>query len=275
MKNFIKYKIAVCFLLLMSVACDQDQDVSPIQDPATKPLISIARTDGGSNTLVEGDVLEYTITTDKMMAKEMVFSLVVNGGEVDETDFLIEGGVLAPYTTSTTMTVTVLADDVPELGEDAELTIEATDYATNWRLNPAAETAEMSTSVANVNMDGVVSIALSWPNPEDDLDFYIFTSGGSNWGGGASAGSTNPEVNLNLWPEDPNGDYYVEMDPFHLEGTSTPYKLSLGLPDGSVQFIEGVFDTANAESWETGPGGYRLLKVTVLDGAVTFTNLAP
>jgi hypothetical protein len=172
------------------------------------------------------------------------------------------------------MTITVLEDDFPEPTEKLALEIGAFDIADNWQLNPASDVEAVNLDLTNVNQEGVLTIAISWPNHDDDLDMYIFSATiNDDWGGNDGATGNNPEILTSLWPSDPNGTYYVGIDPYHLEASSTPYTFHIGFEDGTVQTITGVFDASNLDAYEVDNGAYRLLKIDILDGAVTVTHV--
>lgn len=272
MKNIMKYKIAILVILMASfAACDQEQDLAKPIDPTEKAEITITRVDG-LTTVEEGDVLEFEITSNKMLKTAIDFTAALTAAGVDGLDYEVEGGILAPYTTSTTMSIHVLDDGFPELAETLSLEIGAFDIAQNWRLSPESDIASVSTQVANVNEEGVITIAVSWPNHDDDLDLYIWSVAEDDvWG--ASAGSDNPEISTALWPEDPNGTYYVGFEPYHLEASTTPYTFSIGFEDGTVQIIEGVYDSE--ATYDIDGSAVRLLRIELLDGVATITNLNP
>lgn len=259
------------------MSCDQEQKVEPVVGPENKAVVTIERTDGGSSTVTEGDVLVYTITSNKMVETAIDFStLFAAASGASEGDFEITGGTLAPYDLSTTMTITVANDGFPELTEKLEMDISAANWGQNWQLNPSSDVEKVALDVANVNEEGVVTIGLNWPDNHDDLDFYITTSSGANWGGSASATGAIPEINTSLWPSDPDGTYYVLVDPYHLEGkTATNYSIHIGLEDGTVQIFEGVIDTTNPDAYQMEDGLYKLAEIVVAGGVVTATNLAP
>lgn len=258
---------------MVFAACDPEQEVSPVIDASQKALVSITRTDDGTGSaIVEGDVLEFEITTSKMLKNSVDFAAILTEGSgVDESDFEVEGGVLNPFTTKTTMSITVLNDGFPELGEKLEFEIGAFDIAQNWILSPESDIEEVSLDVANVNEAGVITIALSWPNHDDDLDLYIYSVAADDFWG-SSAGSDNPEITTALWPSDPNGTYYVGFDPYHLDGEGTDYTISIGFEDGTVQIFNGRFELADIDTYQVDGGALRLLQIDLTDGQASIIN---
>lgn len=278
MKNIMKIKALALFASLAFMAsCSQDQEVSEVMDPSTKPLVTITA-EGDVSTATEGDTLYFTITTDKMFTSPIDFTVVVDGESVgSEADFEVIGGTLPAYTSSTEVAVVILEDNFPEVTEALQFSLGAFNIAQNWRMNPASAPFEANVAVENVNQEGVITVALSWPDPDHhiDLDFYIIrSSNGSNWGGNDAATGANPEINVNLWPDDPNDTYYILMDPYELDGNPTvDYTISLGFEDGSVETYEGTFDTSMLDSYTVDFGLYRLMEITILDGTVTVEHL--
>jgi hypothetical protein len=277
MKKYIYKALALLAFTGILASCYQEQDVEPVVPASTKAVITIERVDGLSS-VSEGDTLEFVITSSKMLESSIDFSAILAETAVaeEEVDYAVIGGVLSPYSTSTTMQVVVLDDGFPEMSEKLAFEIDAASVGQNWQLNPESEVETVDVDVANINQEGVITIALTWPNHDDDLDMYIFSvEEDDDWGGFDAATGANPEINTNLWPSDPNGTYYVGIDPFHLEEASTPYTFHIGMEDGSVQIIEGVFDTSKIDSYAVDNGAYRLLQIDIVDGAVTITHVAP
>jgi hypothetical protein len=129
----------------------------------------------------------------------------------------------------------------------------------------------------NYNDPSVLTIAFGWPNPDDDIDCFAYY-GADDWG--TAATSDNPEILTSIWPDDPNGTYYFGIDPYIVNTPTFDYTISIGHPNGEVQFITGTFDTENLDSytvdtyddWEGYPT-YRLLEIENTDGVFTITNL--
>ena len=283
MQRILNYKIlATAFLAFGLSACDQDKDVEPVIDANSKATYTITRIDegAGNNTVTEGDILEYEITTSKMLEGAVDFTAEFNeaaaASGLDDHDYIISGGVLPAYATSTTFTVEIVNDGFPEPTETLDFDLGAYDISDNWRLSPASAAQNVNLSVANVNEEGRITIALSWPDDHDDLDMYIFSvNDDDDWGGNASATGDIPEINTNLWPNDPDGTYYVGIDPYSLESGETAYTFNIGLPDGTVTVIEGTFnlEEAIASEMPMDNGAYRLLEIIIAGGNVTINHV--
>jgi hypothetical protein len=272
MKRFINYKILGLALIVSGVAaCDTaDQDVSPIVSPDSYPVATF--TASSSNTsLVEGNAITYTITIDKPLDRALTFSAKVKGGTADEHDFVADAAVLAPYTTQTQLTINAVADDFPEANETLQLEIGVFGIADKYLLNPSTVNPSLDLTIVNLNDPTLLTIAFEWPDPNHNIDIDIVTWRGTTpprpWGDGGATGN-NPEIDMSIWLEDPLGDYYVNImdwgaDPF-------TYKFTIGHPDGTIQIIEGTFNTAdysayildNWTAWGGSYESYRVLKVT-------------
>ena len=86
MKKNIKFKLYGLLLFLFAFAsCETaDQDVSPIISPNSKPIVEITKPLTGS--IVEGSVVEITITFDSAIDRAVTFTPTVTGGTADEDD---------------------------------------------------------------------------------------------------------------------------------------------------------------------------------------------
>lgn len=279
MRNILNYKLLTIGAIAFGFAsCNQDKDVEPVLDASTKPQITFTRV--GEGPVTEGSVVEVEITSDKMMLGAVDFTAAISAAAeaagLHAYDFVVSGASMPAYSKSTIAQITIVEDNVPEPTESWDLNFRAEDIAQNWRLNPNSYEQSLKFDVQNVNVEGKVTIALSWPDEHDDIDMYIFSEDeDDDWGGDDSATGSNPEINMNLWPNDPDGVYYVGINPYHLETGETPYKFSIGFGDGTVQFFEGVFnqEEADAAEWPMDGGNYRLLKITISNGDVTIEHL--
>lgn len=258
MKNFIKYKIgALAFSMLVLAACDE-QEVEAPMDPATKPTVTITRIDD-AGSIEEGDTLIFEITTSKMLEHNSVAFVpsFADVAEVEEgLDYDFEGGVLAPFTTSTTLTVYVYDDGFPEADENFNFEIVAPNWGQSWQLNPQSDVEVIESSVANVNDPESLTIAFGWDDPEHHSDFDLLVNyGETSWG--AAASSANPEIDNSISHNDEgginvnDGTYYVGVDPYDVPDEVTSYTISVGYPDGRVETFQGTFDQSKLDSYPT------------------------
>jgi len=208
-----------------------------------------------------------------MLDRALTFSAKINGGSAGEDDYLAESVVLAPYTTEAKLYIIAIADDFPEVAEDVQMEIGVFGIADKYLLNPGTVNPTLNLSLTNYNDPDVLTVAVGWANHDDDLDVYALL-GTERWG--AAAGSDNPEILTSIWPTDPNGTYYVGIDPYFTNQALVEYTISIGYPDQTVQFITGTFDTENLDSYTQDLYGtapiYRLLTIVNLDGVFTVTH---
>jgi len=274
MRNIFKYNLLGLALIMAGItACNTaDQDVSPIISPDNYPVATFTASSAGT-TLTEGDTLVYTITIDKKIDRALTFSARVTGGTADEADFLAESVVLEPYTTEAKLYIIAVADDFPEVAENIEMEIGVFGIADKYLLNQATVNPTLNLSLTNYNDPDVLTVAVGWANHDDDLDVYALL-GTEMWG--AAAGSDNPEILTTIWPLDPNGTYYVGIDPYIANQPLVEYTISIGHPDQSIEFFTGTFDTENLDSYTQDLYGtapiYRLLTIVNLDGVFTVTH---
>ena len=117
MKYTNVYKLlSLIFLLAGIISCDTlreaDQEVSEVASVANKVRIEAFSTnpaDGGAIT--EGQVIEFNVTIDQPIERSISFNAKLMGGNTDDDDHVgITPGTIAPFYTSTTVTVEVPSD---------------------------------------------------------------------------------------------------------------------------------------------------------------------
>jgi len=278
MRKYFKYNILGLALIVIGVvACETaSQEVSPVISPDGYPVATFTSNLAGTS-ISEGDTIKYTITLDKMLDRALTFTAKVKGGTADETDFTAEGVVLEPYTKEAKFYIIATADNFPEASETLQLEIGVFGIGDRYLLNQSQVNPSLDITIANHNDPDVLTIAFGWPNPDDDIDIFAYY-GSEDWG--TAATSDNPEILTSIWPTDPNGTYYFDIDPFLVNTPTFDYTISIGHPNGNIQIITGTFDTENLDSytvdtyddWGDYPT-YRLLEIENLDGVFTITNL--
>lgn len=182
MKNNILYKlIGLALLLVIVAACETaDQEVSPTVSPDGYPMVTFTPADTYS-ALTEGDTVVYTVTTDKMIARSMTFDAKILEGTLDEDDIEVIPGVLAPYTTSTTIKVIFLKDWDVEDTETVKFEFGAFSIADRYLQNQSVVNPTLDLTVANYVSD-VVNGYFEWYTEFVVID-YVKDSvlAGWNW----------------------------------------------------------------------------------------------
>ena len=287
MRKYLIYNLAaVAFALGTLISCDApDQELEPIISPDSKPVATFTPSVSGT-TFSEGDTLILTIASDKMIDRALTFTAMVEGGTADELDYTVIGNdgsvaVMQPYTNTVEMMIIFTEDNFPEAGEDLQLEIGVYGIAEKYLLGPSYQNLSLDLDIVNVNDPSSLTIAMGWPT-EDDFDFIVWRDTSVTaepllepWGD-AGATTHNPEVDNNIWLEEP-GTYYVGI--MDWDAGPFDYTFTFGYPDGSMSTITGTFDketkTYINDPWTAWGGSYdsyRLLKI-VNDGT-TFTVTA-
>ncbi len=137
--NMINTKYILCTLIVLTVitSCSNKQEVAPIIDPANNPLATFTPMGDYSN-ITEGDTLEFEITVDKLFDQDIDFSVILDeSSSGTEEDYLVRGGIFTALTTSTTLSIIFLNDNVQEEDETFDLEISAAeDIGYSFQLNP-------------------------------------------------------------------------------------------------------------------------------------------
>lgn len=116
-----------------------------------------------------------------------------------------------------------------------------------------------------------MKILFDWKNPgANDLDMYVYDWNFDQFESAAS-GSRYEGDWFNAFH--PDGDYFVAIDFWTVEGGDLPYNFHFTHPDGSVDFYEGVFESSENLGFE-----YPIILITkTTDGAgvSTYTTSLP
>jgi hypothetical protein len=249
-KNIVKiFSIVTLGTVLFSCEPEMaNQDVSAIGSQSYKPTLTVT-SDLVGNIVNEDESVTFTLTTDKILAYNVSYKVILESGTASEDDVVLSTGTIARNTNSTTLTVSFPNDSYFEADETAVLKVVADGVASEfWVLNYDSLPAFNYTIKDFVNPDDFV-VQLEWDyEAASDLDMFCFKSPATSWDS-AATGAT-PEYKNLIWGANPNGTYYLGIDPFDVEPgvTSIDYKYTLRSPNGSVTVIEGTFDYANRDT---------------------------
>lgn len=252
MKKYFIYNIAFFALVaLILSSCYSGQDVAPIDSPDDNPTATLTPM-ADYSSVAEGDTLKYTISLDKTVRYDIQFGVVYDDNSVVTAEDIEEiGGLLTAYSLETELWVILLADDFPEIDETMEIEIGAgTDLAFNWQLSPASDVVTFSTALPNTNFDGGLTVAMSWPDPDHAIDFDFLVESELEGSWGAAATADNPEITTALWTTDDDGSYFFGFDPYTVpSGVDVPFTISVGYPDGTVEFFDGAYNSNNTADY--------------------------
>jgi len=283
MKTFFKYQIAGLALAVLAFAgCQKTELTDPIS-PDGYPTATFTTEFSGSE-IKEGDTIKYTITLDKPIDRAITFSVrfdtLATKADVNDADFIMDGAtaVIEPYTTETELMIIVNYDNIPENSETLRLEVGSFLVGERYLLNPKTENPKLSLTVQNVNEPGFATVAFEFESAhgENDIDIFAIHETEGDWN--LSASSDNPEIIMFDAAEDPDGKYYITIDPYHVVGSSFTYKVRVGKPDGSVEIVEGVFNTSELETYTVdffaywGIDTYRVITLTKSGETYTVTN---
>jgi len=283
MRKIFKYKVLGILVLLAAItSCETaKQDVEPIISPDNNPKVTFVG--AGSTTVAEGDTLEYVINIDKTIDRAITFTPTIKGGTADADDYTIEPVVLQPYTKQAKLLIIANEDSNPESEvETVQFEIGVNSITDRYLVHPSTTKPTVTISITNVNDPTLLTVMFEWPDHNTDIDMVVWSDTEeyplTAWSAqGATAG--NPEFDKSIWLTDPVGTYYVSIIDYNADPFD--YKFTLGLPDGTVQVIEGTFDTTDyskytEDKWTEWGGeisSYRLLKVENDGETFTITEL--
>jgi len=261
-------------------ACTAEQDVEPIISPDSYPKVTFVG--AGGTSVTEGDTLEYVINIDKPIDRAITFTPTITGGTADADDYIIDPVVLQPYTKQAKLLIIANEDANPEAGETVQFEIGISSIADRYLVHPSTTKPTVTINISNVNDPTLLTVLFGWPDHDTDIDIVVWSDTEeyplTEWSD-QGATTANPESDKSIWLSDPVGTYYISImdwgaDPFD-------YTFTIGHPDGSVQVIEGNFDSSDysqytEDTWTAWGGGYpsyRVLKVENDGTSFTVTAL--
>jgi hypothetical protein len=286
MRKIFKYMVGLTLIAAVLASCDYrtaEQDVAPTVSPDGYPVATFT-TDFTGTEVSEGDTIVYSIVFDKPIDRSVTFQITPTDESTAEADvdYIASPGIIQPFTTEAEASIIFVADDDPESTETFSFELGATSLADKYLVNPSVVNPTMDLNVLSVNDPTLLTIKFEW-DTEDDLDIltspgYLTTDTVDYWGTGGATGH-NPEFDYSIWLADPPGKYWVYILDWDAPVVAN-FTLTLGLPDGTNQVYEGVFDYNTAaddferdifgiSSWGY-PAGYRILEVTVTDETTPF-----
>jgi len=273
MKKYIKFKlfVAVAFLALTTVSCDENNDPDPIISTEDYPMATFQ---ASATTVNEKDgIFTVKITTDKMLTRGITFSAEQIGGNlVLHDDYDIIDATIAPFTKEATLTVKFYDDVLPEAAKTLKLQITTPSLANKYLLNPNTVLPSYSITVNNY-VGNVLNISFAWAG-KNDYDIVTWNATKTPIVGWGDKGATtaNPEKDSSIHLADPVGTYYVNVMEWDY-GVKFNYTFTLVVAGLESQVITGTFDGTNVsqytnDKWTKWGGSYdsfRVLKV-VNDG---------
>ena len=264
--------ISVALFALLFSSCYEQDVVAPIEPGGLGYTTATFTTDFTGTEISEGDTITYDIELSKPVDFDLTFSVKVTTG--DEHDVSYQNVTIPAYATSATLSIEFIADDIPELDKDITLEIGIDDIGTKYQV-VNTNYPVLNLKIKNVNDPGGLTIAVEWPNVDDDWDAYLIDEAGLgdptfsyyDFVGYTGATGANPEVLVFLedfhgyWTA-PDGVYYLDLDPYAVNDAITPFTCSIGHPDGTVEFINFTFDMAKADAGDYPmTWGYSTLKI--------------
>ena len=281
MIKYIKLPIISLVLIVFGFfGCNQDEDPAAPISPAGYPVATFS-TDLTAS-VIEGDIITYTITTDKMLDVGVDFTARQTGGTaVEHEDFEFGAVELAPYSTEIDLEIVILNDGVMDDTKSVSLEFEvgAFDLGNQYLLNPTTVNPTGSTTITNGNDRSLLIIELSWSDEAMDYDMVIWKDNPLIEHADGGATLANPEIDKSILTGE-SGTYFVNI--MHWGQPNFEYTFKIGHTDGSIQTITGTFDSDNADAvytndpwtaWVGSYDSYRILKVVNDGNKFTVTTL--
>ncbi len=265
----IKYNlIGLALLIILGVTgCKKDDVTEPISPDGYPMVTYVVDVD---DQIREGEILTYTITTDKMLDRALTFSAKFLDGTVDENDYVITPGVIQPFTNETKVTIEFLNDGMIEVPETMKFEIGIFGIADKNLINPKNVNPVKEVTI---NPPTSLDISFSW-NSADDIDFVIFKDSDAALLATpfSSKGATTANPEISSIDLSATGTYFVNV--IHWGMPSFDYTFKFGRSNATIDSITGTFTSDNLgayyiDLWTGWPGycfsSYRMLKI-VNDG---------
>ena len=258
-RKILNISIILIAIVSLSISGCYKTEVAPVVEPGGYGYTTATFTTDFTGTEVsEGDTIIYTIKLSKPVDFDIPFSVKFTGNNPDDISY--EDVKIPAYEDSASLMIVFVADDIPELDQDITIEIGDFDLGTKYQLvnttNPV-----LNLKLKNVNNPGGLTIAMSWPDDNDDWDGLLIDEAGAGdpngWGydyvGYMGATGNDPEILLFLedfygyWTA-ADGVYYLDVDPWDVSASTTDFTMSVGHPDGTVEFFNFTFDMAKANA---------------------------
>src|SRR5690606_22040 len=204
-------------LAMVFTSCDprtNDVDPSDLGSTDHYPTITVTPSVSNGSTVTEGSSITFDISMDRSIDENIDFVATLVSGTVGENDIVLGSGRVAAYSTTTSVTVNIIDDSYPEIDENATIKIEAADDSSDFWLNPQTVLSNYDYTIQDpVNPDLIV--VLEWDyDAAPDLDMFAFNSVLGAWDYAATADT--PEIKNIVWGSDPDGTYYIGIDPYEV-----------------------------------------------------------
>lgn len=265
MKNFkIAKLISFAFIALTVVSC-YDQDVADVIDPTDYPTATFITEFVGSE-INEGDTITYSITLDKPCDFDIEFSVQItdSSSTVDEHDYVITSGEIPAFTTGPVEVSIIILEDIAHVELDEAITFEVGSFAAKekYTLSPETENPLMDLIVKTKNNADVFKVFLEWDNGVDDYDAYLIDPSNVSVSYEGATGD-NPEQ-LSLANSEPDGEYFIEIDPWIIESGLTTFTGTFANPDDTYSTLVATVDTVKLrnDEYPMGAVGYQIMKIT-------------
>jgi hypothetical protein len=259
MKNYIKFKllVAVAFLAMTTVSCDENTDPDPNISTEDYPLATFQ---ASPLTVNEKDgTFSVKITTDKMLTRGISFSAAQIGGSlVLHEDYDIIDATIEPFKKEATLVVKFYDDLIPEAAKTMKLQITTPSLANKYFLNPKTVLPSYTITVNNYVsnalaiefnydksfLDGTTAKTLCGIGY--DLDFYVLDANLNDTGNYQAAAAGCPEL-LTVSPDKfADGTYYIYHDLFDnhdLPAMNTPeFTIPISVDYTRAGFASGKFN---------------------------------
>ncbi len=249
--------------IIVLSSCYPEQDLAPVKDPTTNPVATITAM-GDYSTITEGDTLKYSIELSAFVTQDITFGVIVDEATTatEGDDYEIVGGKVTAFTSSSELWILILADDFPEVDEifKAEVSSFADGGSYSFQLSTESSVIAIDGSIANVNDPGYLSIGVSWAEAGDDWDTHIIDVDAGAYQWRAWTGS-NPEMQY-LDNTSASVNFTLGADAYAVDATVNTLTVSVGYPDGTVEFQEVVVDTSNPDNATDITGSILLATIT-------------
>ncbi len=273
MKKYKFHIISMLLVMFTMFGCEEQEIADPIS-PDGYPTATFT-TDFTGTEITEGDKILYTITLDKMLAEDIIFTLKLNAeNTVNENDISYpETVTIVAYSTEATFEIIIIDDNYVELDENLKFELGVFDLAKKYLLNPNTKNPVLDLTVKspNPNSTTALTVGTEWPNHDDDWDIYIFDRNGTKMTGNDGATGADPELNTFLNTA-ADGTYYVELDAYAVEEEVTNFAFTFGKPDGTIEVINLAFNMASSANYPVGEA-YRAIKIEKVGTTYTCTAM--
>lgn len=252
----IKYILGLWLTALFITGCYK-QEVADVISTDNK-VVAVITPNFTNTEVTEGDTISYTVTLSKMMEYATTFTLDIDeeASTYDAHNLEIIDATVQAYSLDAELLIVFHENPAPEITKTLVFEVGCYNTAEMYTLHESTEYLPQDITIKNMHDTSAVVVAFGWDIADNDIDLFgIYDNAGTNVDWALAGTANNPEIMTTIsvdHPEygpDPDGDYFITIDPYYMVGSSFNWTANVGYPDGNVEVFTGTFDATKTDDY--------------------------